>query len=214
MEFVSGKKTTELLGVHQQTLYQWEDKGWISATRTPGGKRMYNVREYLERKGLRYNQETKKIEPLEMKEIRKKICYCRVSSHGQKDDLERQVEYMKDIYPDYDLIKDVGSGLNFKRKGLLRIMDMAIRGEIEELVIAYKDRLARFGYDFLEYQIKKYSQGKITVINDENETVEEELTKDLLQIMNVFVAKMNGMRKYSKNKGKKKKNKRKINKGK
>ena len=129
---------------------------------------------------------------------RKRICYCRVLSHSQKNDLERQIKYMTNKYPDYILIKDVGSGLNFKRKGLLKIIDMAIKGEVEELVIAYKDRLTRFGYDLLEYQIKKYSNGKIKILNGESDTIEEELSKDLLQIMNVFVAKMNGLRKYKK----------------
>ena len=82
-------------------------------------------------------------------------------------------------------------------EGLREIMEIAIDGKLGELVIAYKDRLARFGYEMIEWIIEKYSQGKITVVyEDEEETPEEEITKDIIQIMNVYVAKINGRRKY------------------
>ena len=76
-------------------------------------------------------------------------------------------------------------------------MEKAIKGEIEEVIIAYKDRLTRFGYEMIEWLIKKYSNGKIVIINkEEEETPIEELTKDVVSIMNVYVAKVNGLRKY------------------
>lgn len=126
-----------------------------------------------------------------------KICYCRVSSNKQKEDLERQIKFMKEKFPTHTIIQDIGSGLNYKRKGLQELMEKAINGEIEELVIAYKDRLTRFGYEMIEWLISKYSNGKITVINkNEEETPVEELTKDIVSIMNVYVAKVNGLRKY------------------
>ena len=102
---------------------------------------------------------------------------------------------MKKEYPDYEIISDIGSGLNFKRKGLRKILDMAVRWEIEEVVITYKDRLARIGYELIEYLIEEYSGGKITITNKgEEETPDEEMTKDVLSIMNIYVAKINGMR--------------------
>jgi len=83
----------------------------------------------------------------------------------------------------------------------LEIINLAIEGKIEELVIVHKDRLARFGYELIEYLINKYSKGKITIIEKNgNIEPEEELVKDVIQIMNVFVAKINGRRKYTKNK--------------
>ena len=104
---------------------------------------------------------------------------------------------MKEKFPTYEIIKDIGSGLNYKRKGLEEILEKAISGEIEEIVIAYKDRLTRFGYEMIEWLISKYSNGKITIINkEEEETPVEELTKDIVSIMNVYVAKVNGLRKY------------------
>lgn len=185
-KYLSGKAASELLGVHQRTLYQWEQKGWINTIRTKGGKRFYDVNSYLKEK-----------EEIAYEKRRLKICYVRVSSHSQKDDLERQIEYMKEKYPKHKLIKDIGSGINMNRKGLNKIIDWAIEGKIKEVVVAYKDRLARFGYDLIERLIKDYSNGEIKIINKEiGKEPQEELMEDVLQVMNVFVAKINGMRKY------------------
>ena len=128
-----------------------------------------------------------------------KICYARVSSIGQQNDLERQKELLKNLYPTHILIDDIGSGIKLTKRGILKIIDLAIKGKIDELVIVHKDRLARFGYDLIEYIIKTYSSGKIIIINQKEEIEpEEEMVKDVLEIMNVFVAKMNGRRKYKK----------------
>ena len=84
------------------------------------------------------------------------------------------------------------------RKGLRRIIDYAIIGDIEEIVVVYKDRLTRYGYELIEYLIKKYSNGKIIILNNKKKEAKEELVEDVLQIMNIFVVKINGMRKYKK----------------
>ena len=97
---------------------------------------------------------------------KRKICYCRVSSRKQIEDLNRQIELMKITYPTYEIIKDIGSGLNYNRPGLLKIINYAMEGEIEEVIVAYKDRLTRFGYELIEYIIKEKSGGKITIINN------------------------------------------------
>uniref|UniRef100_A0A6C0C9W2 Resolvase/invertase-type recombinase catalytic domain-containing protein n=1 Tax=viral metagenome TaxID=1070528 RepID=A0A6C0C9W2_9ZZZZ len=184
-DYVKRKEVLKVLKVHYQTLYRMEDRGEIDVIRSEGGHRLYNLNKYLKEKQI-------------TNVIREKICYCRVSSRKQQPDLKRQIEVMKKKYPDHRIIKDVGSGLNMKRKGLQEIIDMSINGKLEELVIAYKDRLARFGYEMIEWIIEKYSSGKIKIINkEEEETPEEEITKDVMQIMNVYVVKMNGRRKYS-----------------
>ena len=82
-----------------------------------------------------------------------KICYAKVSSVGQKEDLERQKKTLKEKYPKYHLIEDIGSWINLTKKGLLKIIELGINGKIEEFVIAHKDRLARFGYDLIEFII-------------------------------------------------------------
>ena len=129
--------------------------------------------------------------------IKQKIIYARVSSLGQKNDLERQILSLKNKFPDYKLIKDIGSGMNMNRKGLRKIIDMSIKGEIEEVVVMHKDRLCRFGYELVEDLIKKYSNGKIIIVSKkEDKEPKEELVEDVLQIMNIFVSKMNGLRKY------------------
>jgi len=187
--YVSPKKACEILGVHYKTLYNWVDNGKIEALRTPGGKRLYNVNDYI------IKNTNKQIELPN----RRNICYCRVSTYGQKDDLERQIEYMKDKFPKYELIKDIGSGLNFKRKGLKKIIDYAIKGEINQIIVVHKDRLCRYGFEMIEHIVETYSKGKITILEEENLSPIEEVTNDLVTIINVFSARINGMRKYKKN---------------
>ena len=120
-----------------------------------------------------------------------------MSSRKQKNDLERQIRVMKNLYPNHIIIKDIGSGLNFKRPGLKKIIKYALDGELDELIVAYKDRLTRFGFELIEFIIETSSDGKIVVLDHmEEKTPHEEVTEDILQIMNVYVAKINGLRKY------------------
>lgn len=168
-EYLSGSKASKILGVHQRTLHNWDEQKIIETIRTPGGKRLYNVKKYLANiEKNKPKEEVKKTE-INIREnlynTKKKIIYARVSSVGQIDDLERQVKLLKDTYPNHELIKDIGSGLNMNRKGL-RIIDYAIIGEIEEIVVVYKDKLTRYGYELIEYLIKKYSNGKIIILNN------------------------------------------------
>ena len=129
---------------------------------------------------------------------RKNICYIRVSTIGQKEDLERQRKYMQQKYPKYEIIEDIGSGINFNRRGLRKIIKLAINGKIKKLVVAHKDRLTRFGYELIEDIIKEYSKGEIILDDKKNKEIDpkEEIVEDVLQILNVYTAKMNGLRKY------------------
>lgn len=184
--YLTRKEATKVLGIHYHTLYKLAENKEIE-TVIIGKRQLYNVNKYLQSKKINVNQ------------VRRKICYCRVSSSKQKEDLNRQIEVMKKIYPTFEIISDIGSGLNLNRDGLKKIIDYAIKGEIEILVVAYKDRLARFGYDLIERLIKEYSNGEIKIENkDEEKTPMDELSKDIVAIMNVYVAKMNGLRKYKK----------------
>lgn len=186
VEFMSRKEASTTLGIHYHTLYALAKRKEIETIKI-GKQQMYNVAKYLKQKGVI------------KKNIRRKICYCRVSSSKQKEDLKRQIKLMKDKYPNYEIIKDIGSGLNFKRSGFKKIINYAINGEVELLVITYKDRLVRFGYEMIEDIIKEHSDGEILVLNKKNEeTPQEEITKDLISIMNVYVAKINGLRKIKK----------------
>jgi excisionase family DNA binding protein len=198
-KYVGGKEASELLGVHERTLYQWDKKGQIETIRTPGGKRLYNVERFIQEKQL-INEDKELTEKISKTNNKLKITYCRVSSIGQKGDLERQKEELSSHYPNHLMITDIGSGLNLNKRGIRKIIKLAIEGRVEELVISYKDRLARFGYELIEDLIKEYSKGKIIILNNKNNKLpEEELAYDVLQIMNVFVSKMNGLRRYKKN---------------
>ena len=195
--FLKGKLASEILNIHQRTLYQWEKKGWIETKRTKGNVRLYNVDKYL--REIKINNDVKCYCESDFDKTIKKlnVSYVRVSSSGQKDDMARQETMVKANYPNNIIIRDIGSGVNMNRKGFRKIIDLAIEGKIETLVVAYKDRLTRFGFDLIDDLIKKYSNGKIIIINKkENIEPKEELVNDVLQIMNVFVAKMNGLRKY------------------
>ena len=87
---------------------------------------------------------------------------------------------MKGLYPDHEMIYDIESGINFKRKGLRKILRLAHENKVEELVVAYKDRLCRLGFELIEYIIKEFSNGKIIIVNEIKHSPEEEITSDLL----------------------------------
>jgi len=123
------------------------------------------------------------------------ICYCRVSSGKQKDDLERQIKYLKEKYPSAEIVKDIGSGLNFKRKGLTTILDRAMCGEVITLVVAYKDRLARFGIDLIRQVLEKHGGG-LVVLNEVTHSPEEELVNDICSIVHCFSCRLHGLRAY------------------
>ena len=132
------------------------------------------------------------------KQINKKIIgYCRVSSHKQKDDLERQIENVKTyMYAkgyQFEIITDIGSGINYNKKGLNQIIDMVTNSEVEKIVVLYKDRLIRFGYELIENLCNKF--GTIIEIIDNTEKLEQqELVEDLVQIVTVFSCRLQGKR--------------------
>jgi len=198
-KYIGKKKALTILGISSMTLLKLEKHNKIEVIKTIGGHRKYNVEKYInDNKKIAIVENNKdKGEP----DISKKmnICYVRVSTINQKDDLERQKRYMKSKYKNYEIIEDIGSGINFNRKGLRKILKLSIEGKINRLVVAYKDRLTRFGFELLEDIIKEYSNGEIIIDNEkENMEPQEELVLDVLQILNVYTAKMNGLRKYKK----------------
>ena len=204
-KFVGGKKASEIIGVHQRTLYLWEKKGLIKTIRTTGGKRLYDVEKYIKEQICEDENKNKNtiscnnLDELDKEKEKLNICYVRVSSNGQKDDLERQKNLMVKLYPNHKIIEDIGSGLNLNKRGIKKIINLAIEGKINEVIVAYKDRLTRFGFELIEELIQKYSKGKIVILNEKEQIEpEEELVKDVMSILNVYIAKMNGLRKYNK----------------
>ena len=131
-----------------------------------------------------------------MKSI-KVIGYCRVSSNEQKDDLERQIENVKTyMYAkgySFEIISDIGSGINYNKKGLNQLISMITSYEVEKIVILYKDRLLRFGYELIETLCGKY-ETSIEIIDSTERTEEQELVEDLIQIVTVISCKLQGKR--------------------
>lgn len=200
--FYGGKETSEILKVHQRTLYQWDKKGVIEVQRTPGGKRLYNVKKFLDERDIKNKKIDETDEIIEEDESKFEkdnlnIIYVRVSSQSQKDDLERQKKDLVNKYDDYVVIEDIGSGLNLNKRGIRKIIKLAIEGKLKKLVVAHRDRLTRFGFELIEDLIKTYSNGEIIIeYSKKKKSSEEEMVEDLMSILNVYVAKMNGLRKY------------------
>ena len=190
-KYLGGLDASKALEVHQRTLYNWDKKGLL----TPGNKRLYNVKKFIENKKCK-KQVCTNLDDLD-KNKKLNLCYVRVSSNNQKDDLKRQKELMIQKYPNHLIIEEIGSGLNLNKKGIKKIIKLAIAGKINELVVAYRDRLTRFGFKLIEKLINDYSKKKIIVLNEKDKIEpEEELVNDIMSIMNVYVAKMNSLRKY------------------
>ena len=170
----------------KQTMRRYALDGTIEFIKTPGGHRLFDVSALTGEQQLEDDNEAA-IE----------VCYCRVSTHGQKDDLCRQVAHTSEKYPDYEVITDIGSGINFNRPGLRKIINYAITGELKTLVVAYKDRLCRIWYDLIEYILIEYSNTEIISDHEVEESLNEEIANDILQIVTVYSTKINDMRKYS-----------------
>ena len=123
--------------------------------------------------------------------------YCRVSSNKQKDDLERQIENMK-LYltaqgKSFEIISDIGSGINYKKKGLQELLKRISGNQVEKVVVLYKDRLLRFGFELVEYIASLY-HCEIEIIDHTEKTEQQELVEDLVQIITVFSCKLQGKR--------------------
>ena len=180
MAYIPLRKAVEFLGLHPHTLRKYADEGKIKSIKNEAGQRLYDVESY-QRGATRAAI----------------VCYCRVSSAKQRDDLARQVEFMRQQYPDAEIIKDIGSGLNFKRKGLQALLVRLMRGDKLTIVIACRDRLCRFGFELFQFMVEQ-NGGEILVLDRTVYCPETELTADLLAILHVFSCRMHGLRSYSK----------------
>ena len=123
------------------------------------------------------------------------ICYCRVSSPKQRDDLQRQVVFMRERYPDARVVTDVGGGLNFQRKGLVALLERLHRGDKLRIVVAHRDRLARFGFALIRWMAEQ-NGGEIVVLGNTDYSPQQELTEDILAILHTFSCRLHGLRRY------------------
>jgi len=179
MAYITLREARRLTGLCGNTLRTYADNGKIKSIRMPSGQRRFDLSSFL--------GEEEKISPV--------VCYCRVSSAKQKDDLSRQVVFMREHYPNAEIVQDIGSGLNFKRKGLRALLERAMRGTKLSVVVAHRDRLARFGFEIIEQVIQAFG-GEILVLDRTEHSPERELSEDILAILLVFSCRMHGLRRY------------------
>ena len=188
MKYYSAKKVTQILGVTAQTLRNWDKEGKLKPTYVKSNGYRY----YSEDSILSYTQERKTKKNLNV------IGYVRVSSKKQSDDLERQVdnikEYISSKYDSFDIITDVGSGINYNKPGLLKLIEKINKKEVDIIVVLYKDRLLRFGFELVEY-FASLNNVKIEVLDKMDKNQDQELVEDLVQIITVFSCKIQGKRK-------------------
>ena len=188
-QYVTPQSITKLYGVSSTTLRNWAEDGKIKFIRPHGGRRLYDKEDVSKIFEQPNNNQS------HVMTTRKRILYARVSSPHQAEDLNRQIEFLRATYPHDQVITDIGSGLNWKRNGLNNLLEMIFNQEISEIIISYKDRLCRFGFELFEWICHKYMT-KIIILNPISETEDrtKELAEDLLSIVTVFVAKNNGLR--------------------
>jgi excisionase family DNA binding protein len=179
------KEVCQKLGISYRTLQSYVKKGYIKPVILQSGK--WRFRE----------EDVERLMGIVRK--RKVILYARVSSNKQKDDLVNQVKYLEENVKEYDqVITDVGSSLNMKRKGFLKLLRMILNNEVSKIVIAYPDRLVRFGFEIIEEACKAHNC-EIVILNKEDKTPEQELIEDLTSILVSFSEKLQGMsHKYEK----------------
>ena len=184
------KDFAELLNVSVKTLQRWDREGVLIAKRTPTDRRFYTYDQYLDFKGVKNNSS------------RKVIIYTRVSTNNQKDDLLNQVNFLqnfinaKGIVVD-EIIQDIGSGLNYKRKKWNELLDEVMENKIDMIIVSNKDRFIRFGFEWFERFVGKFDT-KILVVNNELLSPQEELVQDIISILHVFSCRIYGLRKYKK----------------
>lgn len=183
--YVTSKEACKYYGVTSPSLRRWAESGKIQFIRTPGGDFRYWIND--SNVPLVVNTTS----------TRQEIIYARVSTHKQRDDLQRQVEYLSQKFPNAKVEKEIGSGLGFNRRGIQRVTELVCLGQVSTVIVTHKDRISRFGFDIFEWMCKKHNT---TIVVDHTnvklKTPNEELVEDLLAITHSFSSRMYGNRKF------------------
>ena len=181
-ELLRMREAAKTLGVHEQTIRNWDETGKIRTIRSPGGQRKIPRSEIERMMG-----------ELERREVK---LYARVSTFAQKDDLERQIQRLKQSYPNAELFSDYRSGLKFDRKGFLALLEAVQQRRVSRVVVVYEDCLARFGVDLLRRLFASYGTELEVIDSVKLATSEQELARDLVAIITSFSARLYGLRSH------------------
>ncbi len=177
------KEAASALGVTVHTIQVWDRAGKIKCIRLPSGMRRIP------------ESEIRRV--LSLPEDRREAIYARVSSHDQKGILERQIRVLKEIAsPDAEVFSDIRSGLNFRRRDLRKLLEAIVNRKVSKLYVTYEDRLARFGFDLIQWLCEKFGTEIVAVNNREFISSQEELVQDLITIITSLSAKLYGLRSH------------------
>ena len=184
MKYYSINEFSKILGVSAQTLRNWDKSGKLHPHHTStNGYRYYSHEQLGQVMNIKTNVD------------KKVIGYCRVSSNKQKDDLKRQIEnmemYLTSQGKPFEIISDIGSGINYKKKGLKELIKLITQNKVEKVVVLYKDRLVRF--ELIEYLASLYNC-EIEIVDNTEKSEQQELVEDLIQIITVFSCRLQGKR--------------------
>lgn len=200
-KYMSTPKTTKFFGISRDTLLRWGKANIITFynTRPDGqGHMRWDINSF---RGVIHKADKNIIpKPMfekaeETKSEKRGICYCRVLTRNHMDELKTQIDLIQEKYPNFEVIKDFGSGTNFKRRGFMKILDQAVKGDISTIVITHKDVLTRIGFELFEWLFQKLNIS-LVVLNQNTESEKYELYKDLMSIVRNFSVKAGG--KYKK----------------
>jgi len=186
--FFTTQQARARLGVCAKTLRNWDKAGKIKAVRGPNNIRYYDLSSVEGGLGVIAQR---------IPEERKDFVYARVSSTKQSAHLEHQIESLSAKYGGYEVVRDIGSGLNWKRPGLQRILRLSVEGKVRRVVVAHRDRLSRLAFDLIKFVVES-AGGELVVDSDDDKDTSptEELGEDLLSIMHVFSCREYGKRSY------------------
>ena len=186
---MSAQQIKELFGIHRNTLLKWEKEGLLQPVKTPGGRRRYRRSDIEGLLGI-CEEKTERADV---------ILYARVSTKKQEEYLKNQIERLESFAREkgwnYEVISEIASGVNEKRRGLKKLLNKVRRGEVKKVVIEYPDRLARFGYEYLKFFLESFGV-ELVIVNgkDNEEDRHRELAEDLIAIVTSFAARVYGSR--------------------
>jgi len=188
MKYYSIHEFSKLISRTPQTLRNWDKSSKLTPSHTgANGYRYYSHQQLKEVLNIEDDSEKPKVI----------IGYCRISSNKQKDDLQRQVDnltkYLESLNKPYEIITDIGSGINYKKKGLRDLLKKINNKEVDKIIVLYKDRLLRFGFELIEY-MANLNGCEIEILDSTEKTQQEELVEDLIQIVTVFSCRLQGKR--------------------
>jgi len=189
---LTSREVADYLGVTIKCVQRWDREGrLVPVGRTPTNRRYYTFQQVVSFQGRK---------PVEIERV--DVAYCRVSSAAQKPDLVNQRRVLEEFVvakglPNVEFVEEIGGGLNFGRKKFLALMDRIGDGEIGTLVLAHKDRLTRFGFEWFEHFAKSRGTA-LMVLNQERLSPEQEMVQDLMTIVHCFSSRLYGLRNYKK----------------